>query len=171
MINGQTGNIEKINFTSVGIMWKLVKLSHSWTVMHELSFFFPVLTMDPGPCACLESTLPLSYIPALILLFDISFIQKYNYKMIKLIFIWNLRNSSIISYTCADKYIYLMYFTINKVLAFILPNCGIKDRSYSYWFPEQERSACTLCTPRTDTRWLGFQWQYMSAVFLLHCKE
>lgn len=134
-------------------------------------FFFSSIAMDPGPCACLESTLPLSYIPALVLLFDISFIQKYNYKIKKLIFIWNLRKSSIISYTCADKYIYFMYFTINKVLPFILPNCGIKDRSYSYWFPEQERSACTLCTPRTGTRWLGFQWQCMSAVFLLHCKK
>lgn len=54
MINGQTGNIEKINFISVGIVWKLVTLSHSWTVMHELSFFSGT---DNGPraCACLES--------------------------------------------------------------------------------------------------------------------
>lgn len=170
MINGQTGNIEKINFTSVGIVWKLVKLSHIWTVMHELSFFS---STDNGPWAlCMLGKHPTTELhSSLILLFDISSIQKYNYKMIKLIFIWNLRNLSIISYTCADKYIHLVYFTINKVLAFILPNCGIKDRSYSYWFPEQEHSACTLCTPRTDTRWLGFQWQCMSAVFLLHCKE
>lgn len=52
--------------------------------------------------------------------------------MMKLIFIGNLRTLSTMIYSGADKDICSVYFTIEILLSFILPNCGIEGKSYSY---------------------------------------